>query len=354
MSILDRYIGWTVNRSILTVMGILVAVFSFFQFIDELDSIGQGRYGLVQAAQFVGLSVPRLTYDLFPVGALIGSLIGFGALVSNSEIVVIRCTGVSRWRIVAAVLKAGVVIMVTAIIIGEWVAPPTDQLAQHQRSVAIIDQIALKTRHGFWARDGQTYVNIRKVLPGNLVEEIHIYEFDKENRLRVSTFAKRAGYKEGQWLLEDLEQTRIEPDRISKQYMEHARWESLLNPKLVNLIAIKPNNLSIQDLYKYIRFLKTNNQNSLQYEQALWFKITYPVATGVMVFLAIPIVLGKLNTAGVSQRIVLGSCIGLVFHIINKVASELGVVLDLNPALSVIFPTLLTLMIALLLMRRIA
>ena len=353
MRILDRYISKTVNRAILTVMGVVVAVFSFFQFIDELDSIGQGRYGLAQIAEFVGLSIPQFTYDLFPVGALLGSLIGFGTLVSNSEIVVIRSTGVSRWRIVIAVLKAGLAIMGAVIIVGEWIAPPTDQLAQHQRSVAIMDQIALKTRHGFWARDGQNYVNIRKVLPGNLVEDIFIYEFDKENRLLVSTYAKRAGYKDGQWLLEDLEQTLFKPDRISKRHIERARWESLLNPKLVNLVAIKPNNLSIRDLYGYIRFLKTNSQNSLQYEQALWFKIIYPVATGVMVFLAIPIVLGKLNRATVSQRIVLGSCIGLVFHIINKMAGELGVVLNMNPALSVIFPTLLTLMIAMVLMRRI-
>lgn len=352
MKILDRYIGRTVNSAILTVVGVLVAVFSFFEFIDELDNIGQGRYGVVQVAEFVGLSIPRLTYDLFPVGALIGSLIGFGTLVSNSEIVVIRGAGISRWRIVAAVLKAGLVIVGAAVIVGEWIAPPTDQLAQHQRSVAIMNQIALKTRHGFWARDGQNYINIRKVLPGNLVEDIYIYQFDKENRLVVSTYAKRAGYKDGQWLLEDLEQTLFKPDRISKRYIERARWESLLNPKLVNLVAIKPNNLSIQDLYKYIRFLKTNSQNSLQYEQALWFKIVYPVATGVMVFLAIPIVLGKLNRASVSQRVVLGSCIGLVFHIINKMVSELGVVLDLNPVFSSIFPTLLTLMIALALMRR--
>ncbi len=354
MKILDRYIARTVSGAILTVMGVLVVIFSFFEFIDELDHLGKGRYGLVQVAEFVGLSIPQLAYELFPTGALIGSLVGFGTLVSNSELVVIRVAGVSRWRIVAAVLKAGLVIMAAAVIIGEWIAPPSDQLAQHRRSVATTNQIALKTRHGFWARDGQTYINIRRVLPGNRVEEIYIYEFDKENRLISTTYARGAGYKEGRWLLEDLEQTLFEPDKISKRYIERARWESLLNPKLVNLVAIKPNNLSVRDLYKYIRFLKTNNQNSLQYEQALWFKIIYPLATGIMVFLAIPIVLGKMNTATVSQRIVLGSCIGLGFHIMNKAAGQLGVVLDLDPALSTTFPALVALMITLVLMQRIA
>jgi lipopolysaccharide export system permease protein len=229
-----------------------------------------------------------------------------------------------------------------------------DQLAQHRRSVATTDQIALKTRNGFWARDGRNYVNIRKILPGDRVEEIYIYEFDKGNRLKASTYAKHAGYIEGQWLLEDLNQIIFKPNKISQQHIERARWGSLLNPKLIHLVVIKPNNLSIRDLYRYIHFLKINNQNRLQYEQALWFKITYPLATGVMVFLAIPIVLGTLNKATVGQRVVLGSCIGLVFHIFNKAAGQLGVVLDLNPALSVTFPTVLALLIALVLMRKVA
>ncbi len=354
MKILDRYIGRMVSSAVFTVMGVLVTVFSFFKFIDELDELGQGRYEFIQAAEFVGLSIPRLTYELFPVGALIGSLVGFGTLVSNSELVVIRGAGVSLGRIVIAVLKVGLLIMAVAVIIGEWIAPPMDQLAQHRRSVATTDQIALKTRNGFWARDGRNYVNIRKILPGDRVEEIYIYEFDKGNRLKASTYAKHAGYIEGQWLLEDLEQIIFKPNKISQQHIERARWGSLLNPKLIHLVVIKPNNLSIRDLYRYIHFLKINNQNRLQYEQALWFKITYPLATGVMVFLAIPIVLGTLNKATVGQRVVLGSCLGLVFHIFNKAAGQLGVVLDLNPALSVTFPTVLALLIALVLMRKVA
>ena len=43
---------------------------------------------------------------------------------------------------------------------------------------------------------------------------------------------------------------------------------------------------------------------------------------------------------------VIGSCIGLVFHMINKAAGSLGVVFDLSPVLSAMFPVAATFMAA--------
>jgi len=60
------------------VLLVLVAIFSFFSFIDQLDDLGRGRYGLAAVIQYILLSMPRLTYELFPVSALIGTLIGLG------------------------------------------------------------------------------------------------------------------------------------------------------------------------------------------------------------------------------------------------------------------------------------
>ena len=354
MKILDRYIGKIVGISILVVLAALVAVFAFFQFIDELEDLGRGRYGVAQVAEFVLLSTPRLAYEIFPMSALVGSLIGLGSLVGSNEMTVIRAAGVSLARITLSVMKAGAAIMVGAVLLGEFIAPPSEQLAQHRRSVATTDRIALKTRNGFWARDGRSYVNIRKILPGDRLENIFIYEFDGQNRLAVSSRAKRARYEEDQWILEDIEQTLFKPERVTKHRIKQARWDSMLDPGLISLVVIRPDSLSMGDLYKYIRFLSQNEQNSQQYRQAFWHKIIYPVATAVMVFLAIPIVLVTGRSGGVGQRIVLGALIGLVFHIANKAAANLGMVYSLPPGLCVTFPTLLTFGVALFLMRKLA
>ncbi|MBA3493716.1 MAG: LPS export ABC transporter permease LptG [Gammaproteobacteria bacterium] len=350
---MDRYIARIVMISIASVLVVLVAVFSFFKFIDELDQVGRGGYGILTIVEFVFFSTPRLTYELFPIAALIGTLIGLGTLVRNSEMIVIRTSGVSLARIVLSVMKLGSVFVLASLVVGEFIAPPSEEVAQHRKSIATTNQIALRTAGGFWARDGRSYINIRRVLPGNRVEGVYIYEFDDQNRLRVSTSARQAYYKQGRWVLEKINQTVFDADRVRKRRMEHAPWDSLLDPKLINLAAINPQHLSMINLYNYIRFREANGQNSRYYRHALWAKLSYPLATGVMVFLAIPIVLVTAQKAGIGQRVVIGSCIGLVFHIINKAAGSLGVVFDLSPVLSAMFPTAATFLAAVLLMRRV-
>ena len=55
------------------------------------------------------------------------------------------------------------------------------------RSVAMTQQIALKTRYGLWARDGNRFINVRTVLPGNRMQDIYVYEFDS----RIATWKAR-------------------------------------------------------------------------------------------------------------------------------------------------------------------
>ncbi len=354
MKIIDRYIRRTVISSTVTVMLGLIAIFTFFTFIDELDQVGRGRYGIIQVLEYVLLSIPTMAYEIFPMGALIGSLLGLGSLMSNSEITVIRTSGVSLGRTIFSVLKAAALIMVVAMLIGEFIAPPAEELARSHRSVALSDQITLKTRYGFWARDGQSFINIRKILPANQVEDIYIYEFDQDEKLRISTHALRGSYAEGRWLLEDIVQTDLSGEFVQRKRLEQAEWKSLLKPELINLVVIKPNSLSIRDLLGYIGYLSSNSQNASQYQQALWIKIIYPVACAVMVFLAIPMVLlGGMRTTSIGQRVVTGSVIGLVFHILNQASGHLGVLFELSPFLSAGAPTLLTLMTALFLIRRV-
>ncbi len=354
MRLLDRYIGRNVIGMVLTVAAALVLVFSFFDLIDEVDDVGRGSYTFARMLLFIVLSMPRLAYELLPVAALIGALVGLSILVSNGELVVVRAAGVPLSRIVFSVMKGGAVIMVFAVIIGEFVVPPAEETARNMKSVALANRIALKTRYGFWARDGQSYINIRKVLPGNQVEDIYIYEFDDQDRLQVSTFARRALYVDGQWLLESIEQTEISDAGVQSKRIARAAWDSLLRPDLINLVVVEPDKLSVYDLVQYIRFLRSNNQSVQPYRHALWVKMVYPVATAVMIFLAIPIVLGSRNAVNVGQRVVLGVVIGLVFNLLNQASGHLGVVYNLVPALSATMPTLVTFIIAVVLMRRVA
>lgn len=351
--VLDRYLAGTVVASSLLVLAVLVATFSFFQFINEAQDTGRGDYGLMQAALFVLFSLPRLTYEMFPIAALIGSLLGLSRLAANSELTVMRAAGVSLPRLVRGAMTGAALVVVLALAVGEIVAPPSEQHATALRSIALSNQIALKTRDGFWARDGRSFVNIRRVLPGNRVEDIYIYEFDEQSRLVSSTYARSATYGDRRWTLHDIARTTLAGDTIQSRHFDAMDWDAMLRPELISIVAVTPSSLSIVDLIDYMHYLKINNQNTRRYELALWVKLTYPIATAAMVFLAIPLVLGARRGVVPGSRIIIGVLIGLSFHIATQAAANLGLLLEMNPALLTSLPTLFTLSAAALLMRRV-
>lgn len=352
MKILDRHIRKTVVGNIFIVLLVLIGLFTFFEFIDELSSLGKGNYKLFDAIQFVILKTPSLAYNLFPLAGLIGSLIGLGTLMSQNEIVVMRNAGVSFQRIVFSVMKSGLIVIIIAMILGELVVPVTEQYANYTRSVAINDQISLKTKNGLWVREGQSYLNVRRILPGNVIQDVYMYNFDQDNKLISNSYAHTAYYQNEEWHLKSVTQTLISEEGITQDTNIHATWESLLRPELLSLVSIKPENLSVLDLVSFARYLKENNQNSQTYRQAIWSKLIYPLSTGVMIFLAIPIVLGAKQSQNIGQRIFIGIVIGLVFHIVNQGMGNVGIVYKLPPLLAVATPAIVTFFIAWFLMRR--
>lgn len=352
MKILNRHIRKTVVGNIFKVLAVLIGLFTFFEFIEELDALGQGRYNLFDAIKYVLLRIPSLSYELIPLSGLIGCLVGLGSLMSQNEITVMRNAGVSLHRIISSILKSGAVLILMAMVLGEFIVPVTEQYARYSRSVAITEQISMKTRNGLWVREGHNYLNVRTILPGNVINQIYIYSFDDQNRLITSSFAKSARYINGKWTLENVRQTHISEQAVTQNTDEQAVWDSLLRPELLSLVSIEPKDLSIVDLVSYTSYLKKNNRNSQLYRQAFWNKLIYPLTAGIMIFLAIPIVLGSNQNQNVGQRVFIGILIGLVFHIVNQAMVNLGVVYKLPPFVAVSAPAIITLFIGILLLRK--
>ena len=351
MRILDRHIRKTLFSHVLRVLLILLGLFSFFEFIDELDAVGEGNYTLGSVFHFVLLRLPAIAYEILPLAGLIGTLTGIGQLASQNEITVMRSAGIQLKTIIFSIMKTAMMLVVMGMILGEFIVPVAEQQARYHRSVAITEQITLRTANGLWVREDKNYLNVRQILPGNIMNNVYIYTFDDDNNLIGSSFATRAQYVNGQWALEKVRQTSISDQRVTQTFEQEAVWDALLKPELLSLITVEPDNLSMLDLHSYTRYLRDNNRNSLKYRQAFWKKIIYPVTTAVMIFLALPLVLGSSQQQHLGQRVFIGIVIGLVFHIVNQGMSNLGMVYKLPPILAVSLPGVLTLLIALYLMR---
>lgn len=339
MKILDRLIARQVIAGTVVALLALLALFTFVALVDELGNVGKGSYDIVAVLEYLLWTSPTRAFLLFPLAALLGSLVGLGNLSSHFELAVMRASGYSVGDIVAAVLKGGAVMMIAAVLLGELGAPAAERHAQALRSAALDRALEFGTYSGFWARDGHSFINIGRVLPDDDLRDVTIYEFDDMRRLRVATRARAARHLADGWQLEGVTQTVFGKDSVTVRSLERAAWESSFEPGLVEVVAVKPESLSALGLVHYSRYLRANGLDASRFELALWNKLVYPLATGVMIFLSVPLVLGRLGTGRVGQRVLVGVLAGIAFHVINRTSGEVGVVYGLSPFGSAVLPT---------------
>ena len=338
-TLIDRYVGITVASSILMALLVLVSLEAFIGFMSELRDVGKNDYGVVQAMIYVLMTIPRSLYEFFPTSALLGSILGLGVLASHSELVVMRSSGLSILRLVVSIFKTGSFIMLIVFIIGEVIAPITEQSAQNYRSVRLENRITMQSSHGLWVRDGLSFINVKVVLPGEKMGDIKIHEFDENHKLRVSTSAESAEYQDGKWVLSGIKQSIIDESGITIKKSDRATWNSILSPDLINVVKIKPEILSMWALGDYIDYLQTNKQDASRYQLAFWTKLVAPLATGVMILLAVPFVFGPLRNVSMGQRVLVGVMLGIAFHIMNQMFGQMSQIYNFSPFFGATLPT---------------
>ena len=354
MNRLERYVGLHVLAGSLLALTVLVALLAFVSFVDDLKAVGRGDYTLLRALEHMALIAPRQIFSVLPIAAVVGTLMGLGQLAANSEIAVMRAAGVSTWTLALKVLKAAMVLVLLALLIGEGVAPYAERLAQERRTMAISQNSRLHGGEGVWLRDGNSIVNVRVVLPGTVLGQVTIHEFDNLNRLRATTYARRAKFDGKAWMLEDVRQSQIDESGVVASRAPRARWESVFRPDLVSVVAVRPESLSALGLSRYIDYLRQNELKTDRFELALWTKLAYPLATAVMVLLALPLVLGRFQRSGLGSRILVGALLGVGFHIVHQVSGHLGILYGLNAAFSAFAPSVLFAAAGYWMMRRLA
>lgn len=338
MRLLDRYVALTVARAILITLLALTLLTFVLTFIEQVDDVGKGNYQLVDAFVVALSTTPRFIYEAFPVSALIGALLGLGSLASHGELVAMRSAGHSLRLVLWAVVKSGLVLMLLVVIIGDVVAPVTEQYGQRLRLEKRNEQITFSSRHGFWAKDGSTIVNIKRVSSGNQLNNITIFHFSESGRLEQVTRAKKGDYDDRQWVLKGVKQSAISETGINMNRLSSLNWNSIVSPAMLSIAVVKPFMLPMWQLYDYVQVMKQNAQDASSYEVAFWTKLATPLATVVMLVLSVPFVVGNVRSVSAGQRVFTGALLGTLFYLLSRGFSYLVVVYKLPPVFVVVLP----------------
>jgi len=362
--ILDRYIGRAILTTSMLVLLTLVALAGIFGFISEIEHVGKGNYTLANALQYIFLTLPSKAYLLFAPAVLLGSLLGLGAMASNSELTVMRAAGISNGRIIRAVLMTGIALMLLIAVLGETVMPKAEQIAEEIRLTALDERLSVKGRNGLWIKSGARYVNISTIMPDFTLLGVNIHEFDGVTLVR-SIKAARAIQTTSEnakdWLLQEVEFSQFDATNVQSALKEEQLWSEIVGkssqggqlPNLISVDVLKSlkgstESLSARNLYDQIQYLKENQLDSRNIELAFWTKIASPLATIVMLMLSLPFVFASQRSGGAGQKIFIGIMLGIVYVLVNKLLTQLALSNGMSPLVSAALPLICFLVIAIL------
>lgn len=342
MNQLDSHIRNTVLLSMLVVIALIATLDLIFSLLDQIADTDE-NYTMANAITFVLFTMPTSIYELLPFAALGGALIGLGVLASHNELVVMQSAGVRIARIVFAVMKPTLFVMVLSLVLGEYVSPPLEQLAQSNKAIQKSGTASINSEQGTWQRVGDEFIHINAIAPGGReLFGVSRYQVDGDRRLLSASFAESASYIEQQadsyWQLNNVEESFFESGSILTQDYLQEDWQVDLSPELLSVLLVEPDEQSISGLYQFAQYFEAEGLDSDTYYLAFWKKLLQPLSTLALVVLAISFVFGPLREATMGARVFVALGIGLVFTILQRMMEPASLLYGFDPLLAVLVP----------------
>lgn len=352
MKTFRRLIYAEVLRAVAFVALGFLSLFFFFDFVDELQSVGKPDslgYGAAQALLYVALLIPSHLYELLPIAVLIGTIFVMTRLAQSSEFTILRTSGLDPWRALRTLLLLGLGFVVLTFAIGDYIAPASDRTAQllkarYQGSLSLIGNTGawLKERQG----DSSFAVNVVSMARNGILKDPRILEFDGDGFLVSQTSAPAARVDRGHWTLVGVERQQYDTrgpaaPRVVTTTVPVLEWPTSLSSEMVSVALLRPDRMRTLDLFDYIRHLDANGQTAQRYEIEFWRKVFYPLSCLVMIVLALPFAYLHFRQSGITTYVFGGVMIGLSFILLNNVFGYLGNLGNWSPWITAAAPGLI-------------
>jgi lipopolysaccharide export system permease protein len=366
----ERYLAKQIYLAFIFILFALMSLFIFFDFIAEMGDLG-GSYTVLWAFLTVLLRVPSRLVEIIPIAGLIGGIYVMASMASQSEYTILRVAGLDTGKALATLMKIAFPIALLILLMSEVVGPFTEGLSKNVRLAAINQgKEVLEFRSGAWIKDklrgndgkgaiqdGIRYINVGSLEKNETIKGFRMYEFDANHRLLITRTAETVQFiGNGQWQLNKVTETRFSEltnsDRLEPSFStqikksDQLEIETEVSPQLLGALLIKPDRLSIIDLFSYINHLKENKQDYQRYAISFWKKVIYPFTILVMLALALPFAYLQTRSGGIGYKVFGGIMLGISFQLFNSLFSHAGLLGEWPALLSASIPALLYFILA--------
>jgi lipopolysaccharide export system permease protein len=342
MSILDKYILRQFRNALLFLFLAVWTVFLLVDLINQLDKFMDQQASLFSVIKYYLFYSPYIIVLTLPIVVLLATLLSVGQLSRKNEITAMKSVGISLYRILSPILAMGLVISLVIMVVGVAVLPYTDEKKLEVKRVEIEkgapytggnlynllvqDQsgaiFSLK-RYNSQKKFG-TDVLVQKFRDGHLLERID---------------AQKMSWTETGWLLE-RGHYRIFSDSLDLPHPEEyktfdrlLRLDFKIKPEAFTKREKMTEEMSFKELADYIDAKKETKQEVPKELTDLYFKISYPFISLIVVLIAAPLAANP-RRSGLAISFALGLFISFAYYILLQILRSLGYSQKLTPFLA--------------------
>jgi Predicted permeases len=360
-----RYLAKEIYRSSSVVLIALLGLFTFFALIEELDKVGT-RFTLLNLFYMQALAMPTYLYDLLPIGVLIGAVLALASLAQRNELVILRVSGVSGYKLLGMLWLVTIPWVIGAFVLSEVVTPAAELKASEVSLKLLGRAEGGRMNSGYWFKEtdgngGTRIINISQLSTDGSISEVTLYELRPGQELSTMSQAARGQFINGSLHLYEVTQTIVDETSVAAlaneqppnkpitrvEYLPERTLSTTLTAERLIARVLTPERMSILDLTDYIRYLAENNLQSDRQVVALWRKIAYPFTLFVMMTIAAPIAFMQTRRGGVGSKVFIGILLGVGFFMMNQLALNVGMLSKWAPWVTALVPNLVALAVAL-------
>jgi lipopolysaccharide export system permease protein len=351
MKIKDRYIANTLLTYSIVVLLVWLSIYSFFNFLAELNSIGIVNYSILEAFKYIILQLPEVAYDQVSPVILLGCVLGMGHLATTGQLIILRASGISILKITWLTLKNAIIFFIFIAFIAELVGPTLTTYAENERSSALGQNSLSINQDGFWIRDGDNFINVENNVDGTLFNGITVIEVNSESNRIERVVESKSAIFDGRNI--NMDSTNIFSinsknlfDDIALQQSNFYKKRVTFDRDLIDSLEKDPKDLTTLTIVKQIKFLTDNKLRAEVFEVELYKRLVKPITLVAMILLAMLFIFGSTRDATLGRKIFFGVAIGLSFELVSRIGGALALSFDLSPLLSSFVPTIAIMIIA--------
>jgi len=339
--VLKKFI-WTY---LVTAIG-LISIFLVIDFFERFDEFFSRNAPTSDLLLFYWYRIPHILFYMAPQAVLLATAITLSTLARDNEVTAMRACGIGITGITLPIIGASVVISLLVLACSEYIRPEASKRMNHIFYVKVrqkmhygaveTDQIWLKSKYGaIW--------NIDRYDPDqNQMFQVRIFLTDDHNVIQKRIDAKQAQWSENKWLFKNGSYRIFKKDGLFQtEYFDERFFPVQEVPEDFEKIRIKPEELSLSEMYQSIQTKTTEGKDMTDKWVDLHFKISYPFISIVLALLAIPLSLKSSRHGGALFALGVNLGMGFFFSFIYAMGISLGHSGAFGPLLAAWGPNLL-------------